>query len=87
MVQKIFQFFQREINGVHSAAYLLGFFAFLSQLLALVRDRMLAGNFGPSEFLDLYYSAFRIPDFIFAHFTRFFEMLRSRFIRLIHNFN
>ena len=66
MVKKLFGFLNKEINGLHEAAYLLGFFAFLSQLLALVRDRMLAANFGAGHELDLYYSAFRIPDFIFV---------------------
>ena len=66
MVRKIFNFFNKEINGLHEAAYLLGFFAFLSQILALVRDRMLAATFGAGHQLDIYYSAFRIPDFIFV---------------------
>lgn len=66
MVKKIFSFFSKEINGLHEAAYLLGFFALLSQVLALIRDRILAGTFGASHNLDLYYSAFRIPDFIFV---------------------
>lgn len=66
MVKKFFNFFNKEINGLHEAAYLLGFFAFMSQLLALVRDRMLAATFGAGHDLDLYYSAFRIPDFIFV---------------------
>jgi putative peptidoglycan lipid II flippase len=66
MVKKFFNFFNKEINGLHEAAYLLGFFAFLSQLLALVRDRLLASTFGAGRDLDIYYSAFRIPDFIFV---------------------
>jgi putative peptidoglycan lipid II flippase len=66
MVKKIFSLFGKEIKGLHEAAYLLGFFAFMSQLLALVRDRILAATFGASHSLDLYYSAFRIPDFIFV---------------------
>jgi putative peptidoglycan lipid II flippase len=51
---------------LHEAAYLLGIFAFLSQVLALFRDRMFASTFGASTTLDIYYSSFRIPDFIFA---------------------
>jgi len=51
---------------MHKAAYLLAGFAFLSQLLALLRDRLLAANFGASETLDLYYAAFRLPDLLFA---------------------
>lgn len=56
----------REIRGMHEAAYLLAAFALLSQLLALVRDRLLASAFGAGHTLDLYYAAFRIPDFLFA---------------------
>jgi len=66
MVKKFFNFFSKEINGLHEAAYLLGFFALLCQLLALVRDRILAATFGAGHELDIYYSAFRIPDFIFV---------------------
>jgi putative peptidoglycan lipid II flippase len=35
-------------------------------LLGLLRDRLLAGRFGASSDLDIYYAAFRIPDFIYA---------------------
>src|SRR5574344_1429274 len=66
MVKKFFNIFNKEIKGLHEAAYLLAFFAFLSQLLALVRDRIFAGTFGAGHTLDIYYSAFRIPDFIFV---------------------
>lgn len=66
MVRKITSIIEREISGVHNAAYLLGGCALLSQLLALVRDKILAHTYGAGIMLDLYYSAFRIPDFIFA---------------------
>jgi putative peptidoglycan lipid II flippase len=58
--------FHKEIAGVHQAAFLLGAFTLMSQLLALVRDRMLANFFGAGQTLDLYYTAFRIPDLLFA---------------------
>ncbi|PIQ92366.1 MAG: hypothetical protein COV70_00750 [Parcubacteria group bacterium CG11_big_fil_rev_8_21_14_0_20_39_22] len=64
MVKKIFNLLNQETNDIHKAAYLLGFFAFLSQILALVRDRIFAGSFGAGETLDIYYAAFRIPDII-----------------------
>lgn len=66
MVKRLFMMVNQEIRGLHEAAYLLGFFAFLSQLLALVRDKLLAFNFGAGTTLDIYYSAFRIPDLIFV---------------------
>jgi putative peptidoglycan lipid II flippase len=55
-----------EVRGLHQAAYLLALFALLSQLLALVRDRLLAGTFGAGPTLDVYYAAFRVPDLLFA---------------------
>ena len=66
MVKKFFNIFYKEIKGLHEAAYLLAVFAFLSQLLALIRVRILASSFGAGHTLDIYYSAFRIPDFIFV---------------------
>ncbi len=66
MVNRILSIFHKEIAGVHQAAFLLGAFTLLSQLLALVRDRMLANFFGAGQMLDLYYTAFRIPDLIYA---------------------
>lgn len=65
MVSRIFSYLHREVSGVHNAAYLLGIFAFLSQLLALVRDRLLAHSFGAGTLLDTYYGAFRVPDLLF----------------------
>ncbi|MEK7065941.1 MAG: lipid II flippase MurJ, partial [Patescibacteria group bacterium] len=65
MVRKFLNFISQEIGGLHQAAYLLGFFAILSQVLGLVRDRLLAASFGAGQTLDIYYAAFRIPDFIF----------------------
>ena len=66
MVKRLIKLFNREISGLHEAAYLLGFFAILSQLLALVRDRLLAHYFGAGNVLDIYYAGFRVPDFIFV---------------------
>lgn len=66
MVNRLLRILHREIPSIHQAAYLLGFFAFGSQILALFRDRLLAHAFGAGQTLDVYYAAFRIPDFIFA---------------------
>src|SRR5581483_985762 len=66
MMVRFFSAMRREVRGMHEAAYLLAGFALLSQLLALVRDRILAAHFGAGHVLDLYYAAFRLPDFLFA---------------------
>ena len=69
MVQKVLHIVYKEIRGLHQAAYILAFFTFGSQLLALVRDRLLAHQFGAGIELDLYYTAFRIPDFLYVLFA------------------
>ncbi len=66
MVKRFLNFISREVSGLHEAAYLLGFFAICSQILALFRDRILASSFGAGNVLDIYYSAFRIPDILFV---------------------
>ena len=73
MVRRLISFLGKEISGLHEAAYLLGFFAILSQVLALIRDRLLAHSFGAGTTLDLYYAAFRIPDFLFAAVASLFS--------------
>lgn len=75
MVKKLLSLFSREWNGLHEAAFLLGLFALLSQILALFRDRLLAHLFGASQALDIYYAGFRIPDFIFAGVASFMSAL------------
>ena len=66
MVRKLLDFLYRETSTINQAALLLGLFAFLSQVLAFLRDRLLAHIFGAGIELDIYYAAFRIPDLIFV---------------------
>lgn len=66
MVSRLIAFFSETVSGIHAAAYVIATFALVSQILGLVRDRMLAHLFGAGPTLDVYYAAFRIPDFIFA---------------------
>jgi putative peptidoglycan lipid II flippase len=66
MIRKLFNLFHYELKGVHQAALLLGIAAILAKFLALLRDRFLASNFGAGETLDIYFAAFRVPDFIYT---------------------
>ena len=66
MVRKIFERITAPVHGLHQAAYLLAGLTFASQILALLRDRTFAHTFGAGQILDLYYSAFRVPDLVFA---------------------
>jgi putative peptidoglycan lipid II flippase len=64
--ERALRFVSSEVRGLHAAAYVLASAALLSSLLALVRDRLLANEFGASTLLDIYYAAFRVPDFLFV---------------------
>lgn len=66
MVSRLLKLFSEEISGLHEAAFLLAIFALGSKALALFRDRLLAHNFGAGVDLDVYYAAFRIPDFLYV---------------------
>src|SRR3989344_4622507 len=63
---RVLKIFHKDLINIHHAAFWLGFFAIISGFLGLFRDRMLAGMFGASRTLDIYYSAFRAPDFIYT---------------------
>lgn len=69
MVRRVLNLVYREVRGLHQAAYVLALFAFGSQILALVRDRLLANEFGAGAALDMYYAAFRIPDLLYVLFA------------------
>lgn len=55
-----------EIDFVKRTAFLIAFLSLISQLMALMRDRIFASEFGPSRILDIYYAAFNVPDLIYA---------------------
>lgn len=69
MVRRVLQMMFKEVRGLHQAAYVLAIFTFGSQILALIRDRLLAMSFGASQELDMYYTAFKIPDLLFVLFA------------------
>src|SRR3989344_874871 len=71
MPSRLLNLLSHELSNLHSAALVLGASALASQILALVRDRLLAHQFGAGATLDVYYAAFRIPDFIFVSIASF----------------
>lgn len=61
MIQK---FLNSQTKSISSASLILGVSYLLSAVLGLLRDRLLAGTFGAGSELDVYYTAFTVPDFI-----------------------
>ncbi len=60
---------KRLLNGqsktITSAAIIIGAASLASRFLGVIRDRILAGEFGAGDVLDTYYAAFRVPDLVF----------------------
>jgi len=59
------RFFNSQTKTVTFAAGLLSVSALASRLLGLIRDGLLAGHFGAGIETDIYFTAFRIPDFVY----------------------
>jgi len=63
---KLHRLFNSQSKTITFAAILVSFSALISSLLGLIRDRLLAGRFGAGQDLDIYFAAFRIPDFVYG---------------------
>jgi len=57
--------FSGQINSITIAALLVALSSLVSRFLGIFRDRILAGEFGAGDTLDIYYAAFRVPDLLF----------------------
>lgn len=66
MVRSAIKAITSKMEGIRQAAFWLSLFALFSQILALLRDRLLAHHFGAGVELDMYYAAFKIPDLLFV---------------------
>jgi len=64
LLRKTFNILNRQQTNILSAASVIMTAVFLSRILGLFRDRLLAGRFTPEE-LGIYYAAFRLPNMIF----------------------
>ena len=58
-----------QFAGVASAAFLIGGFSLLGKVVGLARNSIFADKFGASAIMDIYYSAFLVPDFIYNLFV------------------
>ena len=59
------RFWNSETDNVTTAALIVGAASFVSRIVGVVRDRILASTFGAGDVLDAYYAAFKIPDFLY----------------------
>jgi len=57
--------FNSQTKTLTKGALIIGVSYFFSAVLGLIRDRLLVGHFGAGLELDVYFAAFRIPDFVY----------------------
>lgn len=70
-MDRIVDLMHRKFNGIHESALLLGVTALVSQIMGFLIQRILAAKFGTSAELDVFYAAFRVPDFLYATVASF----------------
>lgn len=58
------KFINRESASITSAAFIIAIATLTSKFLGVLRDSIFAGSF-PGDDMDIYFAAFRIPDFIY----------------------
>ncbi len=56
---------EKPTQSVAAAALIISLAGVASRVLGILRDRILAGQFGAGDTLDAYYAAFRVPDLLY----------------------
>lgn len=64
MISLIKKISDYKTEKVSLAAVIISISSFFSFVLGLLRDRLLTSTFGAGNELDVYYTSFRIPDFV-----------------------
>lgn len=65
MFKKFFNSINSQTKTITSAAIIIGSLSLVSRLLGILRDRILASEFGAGDILDIYYASFRLPDLVY----------------------
>lgn len=65
LLQKSISLLLRQQTNILSAAFIIMATVILSQVLGLIRQRMLVAIFGASDTLGVYLAAAKLPDFLF----------------------
>ena len=64
-MRSFFRRLWRPSQSIVSSAAIIAVASFFSRILGVFRDRILAGQFGAGDTLDIYYAAFRLPDLLY----------------------
>ncbi len=64
-LSKIKKILNAKTSSIVSGAAIISLASLASRFLGVIRDRVLASEFGAGAELDMYYAAFRVPDLIY----------------------
>ncbi|MDO8574781.1 MAG: murein biosynthesis integral membrane protein MurJ [bacterium] len=84
MLATLGRFLNQKSQKISSAALTVAFFGLISRIFGLWRDRLLAGEFGAGQTLDIYYAAFKIPDLVYN--LLIVGAISSAFIPVFHDY-
>ncbi len=84
LLQKTFSVLLRRQTNILSAAFVIMATVVFSQILGLVRQRLLVAFFGPSNTLGVYLASTKFPDFLFQLIVA--GALSSAFIPVFSDF-
>ena len=62
----VWRILNSKSKNITSSAVIVALSVGVSAVLGLLRDRLLAGEFGATENLDMYFAAFRVPDMVYG---------------------
>jgi len=84
LIKNLTRWLGQSSSSLARAAFTVSVFSLLASLLGMFRDRLLAGTFGAGEKLDVYYTAFRIPDFFYN--TLLLSIVSSAFLPVLSEY-
>ncbi len=71
-------FWKTQGSSIEKGALIIGFATIVGSILGILKNTVLAAKFGASRDLDIYFAAFRVPDFLYSLLV--FSSLSSSFM-------
>src|SRR3989337_3434429 len=71
-------FWKSQADSIEKGALVISGAAVIGSILGILKNTLLAARFGASRDLDIYFAAFRVPDFLYGILV--FSSLSSSFM-------
>ena len=71
-------FWRSRESSIEKGAMIIGLATIIGSILGILKNTVLAARFGATRDLDIYFAAFRLPDFLYSLLV--FSSLSSSFM-------